>query len=110
MAALDPDSLFQKWILNDEEKKYAPILTITQKQHLQNILVMSAAEKVHLPRTAETLQREAELHGWILCIQHILALSDQAQAALEKENSIHHGPSGNITPPHNPLLGADPLF
>lgn len=93
MACLDPSTRFQKWILTPEEAIQGAILTITQKQHLQNIMVMAAEERINLSFSPENAQREAELAGHINCIQNILDLSNQAETQLGQKEFHFTDPS-----------------
>lgn len=95
MATLNTDSLFQSWVLTDQERLQGSILTITQKQCIQNQICQLASEKVNMKFDTEHFQqfqqREAELAGQIGALTYLLTLS----AAAEKEVLSGTQPSGD---------------
>lgn len=86
MAHLDHNSSFQKWVLTDEEKIQGSVLTILQKQVIQNQITEAAEEKIalvyDLNKPMEFVQREAELQGRILCLKFLIETSNNAEEIL----------------------------
>lgn len=84
MAHLNHDSPFQSWILTPEEFLNGTILTITQKQCIQNQIVTLAITKNNIRidplNPLSTLQEEAELRGQITALQYLLDLSASSEA------------------------------
>lgn len=84
MAILNHDNPFQSWILSPEEFLNGSILTITQKQVIQNQITTLAVTKMNLKldplNPLSTLQQEAELHGQINALQYLLDLSASSEA------------------------------
>ncbi len=85
MAILTPND-FSSYELTEQEELEGSILTITQKQVIQNHLSAAASEKIGLVyNPAEPLifaQQEASLKGQIDAYRFILASSDTAQDIL----------------------------
>lgn len=75
---------FTAYQLTDEEVLAGSILTIGQKEVLQNLLSVTAEQKMALEfdvANPETfIQEEARLKGWIECIRYQL---DASQAGVE---------------------------
>lgn len=88
MADLIANS-FTTYQLTDEEMIVGSILTIAQKQVLQNMLSVSAEEKIVLEydvKCPETfIQQEAYKRGQIELLQYILDQSDAAVASREPQ-------------------------
>lgn len=99
MATLNPENLFQSWILTDEEFVQGSILTITQKQCIQNQIAQLAQEKINLTYNPENpnrfLQREAELQGSITALQYLLTLSNTAEQKLSGIQDTSGSSNGN---------------
>ena len=101
MAQLNPDSLFQSWILSETEQIQGSILTLVQKQCIQNQITQAAQEKVSLkydPANPQTfLQAEAELHGRINALSYLLSQSAeyerQYDPSLTPRNLVDQDPS-----------------
>ena len=74
---------FSSYELTDEEALQGAILTITQKQVIQNQLAALAEEKIHLePDPANMMLyvgEEAYLRGQIVNLQYLLQLSATAE-------------------------------
>jgi hypothetical protein len=85
MAQLNNDTPFTSWILTPQETLQGSILTITQKQCIQNQIAELATKRINLSFDPEHVlkftQEEAELKGQILALQYLLILS----ASGEKE-------------------------
>ncbi len=85
MAVLNTDSPFQSWILTADEALEGSILTITQKQCIQNQVATLAMERINLEtepaQPLKTLQQEAFLKGQIASLQYLLTLSASGEEA-----------------------------
>jgi len=81
MAQLNPDSIFQSWILSQQETIQGSMLTSAQKRVIQNQIAQLAQEKTLLkfdPANIHSFtQREAELQGSISALQFLLATSTE---------------------------------
>lgn len=84
MAVLNTDSPFQSWILTEDEAIEGAILTITQKQCIQNQIATLAMERINLEtdpaQPLKTLQQEAFLKGQITALTYLLTLSASNEA------------------------------
>lgn len=84
MAALNHDSPFQSWILTPEEFLQGSILTLTQKQVIQNQITQLAVQKNNFePNYSDllaTAQKEAYLRGQMDGLQYLLTLSASSEA------------------------------
>lgn len=93
MAFLSPENQFQHWVMSEEETLQGAILTITQKQCIQNQVADLAHERISLtidPTNIQlTVQRDAELKGQITALQYLIDLSNAA----EKQRA---NPSGEL--------------
>jgi hypothetical protein len=85
MANLIPND-FSSYQLTEQEELEGSILTITQKQVIQNYLAAAANEKIGLEYSEEAhdrfIQQEASLKGQIDAYRFILAASDSAEELL----------------------------
>ncbi len=85
MAHLIPND-FSSYQLTEQEEMEGSILTITQKQVIQNYLSAAASEKIGLeidPENKEKfIQQEASLKGQIDAYRFILSASDAAEELL----------------------------
>ncbi len=85
MANLIPND-FSSYYLTEQEELEGSILTITQKQVIQNYLAAAASEKIGLEYDPEVkerfVQQEASLKGQIDAYRFILAASDAAEESL----------------------------
>ncbi len=85
MAHLIPND-FSSYDLTYTEELEGSILTITQKQVIQNYLSAAASEKIGLEYNPESpatfIQQEASLKGQIDAYRFILAASDSAEEVL----------------------------
>ena len=79
MAVLNTDSSFVSWTLTEPEKLQGTLLTVLQKQCIQNMIWQAAEEKIKLPFKQENIQLEAELQGRILALQSLLDLSAESE-------------------------------
>jgi hypothetical protein len=79
VAFLDHNSAFQSWVLTPEEVLQGSILTITQKQVIQNQLTMKAHQRINLAYDPANpmafLQMDADLRGQMLALSALLDLS-----------------------------------
>lgn len=86
MATLNHDNPFQSWVLTPEEFLAGSILTLTQKQVIQNQISTLAITKMNLKidplNPLSILQQEAELHGQIIALTYILTLSSSSEAQM----------------------------
>ena len=87
MAVLH-SGIFTSWDLTDEELIQGTILTLTQKQVMQNLLAIHAEEKLHIEfdpdNTLKFTQAEAYKRGQIDLLQYIIDASD-AQVDIQKD-------------------------
>lgn len=85
MALLDPTSSYQKWTLTPQELAQGSILSITQKQCIQNQIAQAAERRLSLNldpnNVIQFAQEEAEIKGTIQALQYLMTLSD----AMEQE-------------------------
>lgn len=85
MAVLNTENPFQSWILTEDEAIEGAILTITQKQCIQNQISTLANERINLEtdptQPLKTIQQEAYLKGQIASLQYLLTLSAAAETA-----------------------------
>lgn len=86
MAILNNSNQFQSWILTPEEFLAGGLLTIAQKQCIQNQIALVATQKINLSFTPdkfqEFLQQEAHLRGQIDALSYLLTLSEEAEVQL----------------------------
>lgn len=86
MAHLNHENPFQSWILSAEEFLNGSILTITQKQVIQNQIASLAIAKNNLEPDYEhplvSAQKEALLRGQIIALQYLLDLSASSEAQM----------------------------
>ena len=84
MATIVPN-VFTSYVLTEQEQIEGSILTIAQKEVIQNRLSDTAAEKLALPfdpsNPMEFAQEEAYKRGHIDALQFILDVSEAAVAA-----------------------------
>ena len=87
MSVLLPND-FSSWNLTEAEVLEGSILTITQKQVIQNLLSTVAAEKINLQFDPESpdgfIQKEASLQGQLSILRFLLESSDDAQLQLNQ--------------------------
>lgn len=85
MAIPDPTSTFQKWTLTRQELIQGSILSIPQKQCIQNQIAQAAERRIALVFNSDDMMRfaqeEAEIKGTIQALQYLITLSD----AMEQE-------------------------
>jgi hypothetical protein len=83
MAHINTDSSFQSWVLTPEEFKQGAMLSITQKQVIQNRVCMLAQQRLNLdfdPINALSFaQQEAGIKGAIDALNYLLIQSAQAE-------------------------------
>lgn len=83
MAVLNTDSPFQSWVLTEDEAIEGAILTITQKQCIQNQIAGLAMERINLEldpaQPLKTIQQESFLKGQIFALQYLLTLSSSSE-------------------------------
>ena len=90
MAVLNTESPFQSWVLTQDEFISGSILSLTQKQHIQNQICALALSKNNLePNFTEEgkykyLQQEAELRGQINALTHLISCSNEIESSLQK--------------------------
>jgi hypothetical protein len=86
MAVLTPNS-FTSWNLTPVEEREGSLLTITQKQCIQNLISSIAEEKIAAlfdPNNVQlSMAQDADLTGKINILNHLLDLSDHAESELE---------------------------
>lgn len=83
MAQLDHTSNFQRWLLTKEEELQGSILTITQKQCIQNQICDLAHRilniTIDVEHPAKSAAEDAELRGQMIALQYLLTLSNNAE-------------------------------
>lgn len=86
MPTINP-SPFCSYTLEEREALEGQILSFNQKCVIQNHIATAAKEKIELTYTHTSpeayWQREAELQGQILILQHLLTCSESASQELE---------------------------
>lgn len=91
MAIPNHTSSFYSWILTPQETLTGSILTITQKQCIQNQICSLAEERISLPYTPNDplvfQQRDAELQGQIGILKYLLSLSEEAEKQVNSGTS-----------------------
>ena len=91
MAILIPND-FSSYQLTEQEELEGSILTITQKQVIQNYLSAAASEKNGLEYDPDSptrfVQQEASLKGQMDAYRFILASSDTAEEQLTTPNEL----------------------
>lgn len=89
MAILIPNS-FSSYQLTDEEQTIGSMLTVTQKQVIQNHIASIAEEKLAIPfdasKPVEYAQRQAELTGQMGALNWLLDVAEAAEAAQKEYN------------------------
>jgi ACT domain-containing protein len=84
VAVLNPNNPFQSWILTEVEYLNGSILTITQKQCIQNQIATLSIQlnemEIDPEHILKTVQEEAGLKGQIIALGHLLTLSASAEA------------------------------
>jgi len=84
------DNEFTSYALSDEEQIQGSLLTITQRQVMQNHLAATAAEKIALEFDANNptlfIQQEADMKGRISILNFILASSAAAEQEIINRN------------------------
>lgn len=80
---------FSSFDLTDEEERQGSMLSITQKQSIQNKIAVIAEEKINLEIpiniTTEFIQQEAGLRGQMQSLQYLLECSTYTEVAIEEE-------------------------
>jgi hypothetical protein len=92
MATINQSNQFQSWNLTPEEYLQGGLLTITQKQVIQNQIASVATQKINLQYTpADPLgfaQQEAHLRGQIDALNYLLVLSEEAERQLTGQRPL----------------------
>ena len=92
MAILNPTNQFQSWTLTPEEFLQGGLLTILQKQVIQNQIASVATQKINLTFTPaqplEYAQQEAHLRGQIDALSYLLTLSEEAEFQLSGQRPL----------------------
>jgi hypothetical protein len=87
MAHLNHESPFQSWVLTPLELLQGSILSLLQKQVVQNQIATLAIGKINLePDFADPVafaQREAFLRGQIAALQYLIDFSNSSEAQLQ---------------------------
>lgn len=91
MATLNQSNPFQSWNLTPEEFLQGGLLTITQKQVIQNQVASVAVQKINLSYTPDKpldfVQQEAHLRGQIDALNYLITLSEEAERQLTGQSS-----------------------
>jgi len=91
MATLNTESPFQSWVLTQEEYIQGKILSLAQKQNIQNQICALAVRKNNLaPDFSDSgkykfLQEEAEIRGQMGGLTFLIELSNETEAALQQQ-------------------------
>lgn len=92
MATLSQSNQFQSWNLTPDEFLQGGLLTLTQKQVIQNQIASVATQKINLSYTpTEPLafaQQEAHLRGQIDALTYLLTLSEEAERQLSGQRPL----------------------
>ena len=86
---------FACYDMTEEEVLQGAILTITQKQVIQNLLAKAAEEKIHLEFDVENpnkfIQQEASLKGQIDILNYLLDASTASEEiiASQEDNNLN---------------------
>ena len=95
MSTIIPND-FTSYALTDEETIQGTILTITQKQVIQNQIAVAAMTKVALEPDADSytefLQQEAHLRGTIDALKYLIDLSDASEELVRTKAGIRTQP------------------
>jgi hypothetical protein len=96
MAHIDHNSSFVRWVFSPQENFQAHILTITQKQGIQNFIAFCAEQKLNLEYDAtnhlKSLQESAELSGRIAALKSLLDYSDEMEKLMNPTNNSSDNP------------------
>lgn len=94
MAHLNPNSIFQSWILSPQEQDQGSVFSNLQRQVIQNHIAQYAHERTLLKYDPNNplvfMQRDAELQGTIVTLQYLLTLSDEVSTRLNLGNQQIH--------------------
>ena len=94
MAHLSPESPFQSWILTPKEADNGTILSISQKQCIQNQICLLSIQKNNLEFNPEHpmlfMQTEAEIRGQINALQYLIALSNEVESRITPGSAAIH--------------------
>lgn len=89
MAHITTNS-FSSYILTDEERLHGALLTLTQKQLIQNEIATIAEEKLALEvdpnNVMPFIQAEAGLAGQMAALKWLLDLSEASEEEIQKYN------------------------
>lgn len=85
--------------LTDQELEEGTLLTITQKQVIQNQLAVCAEEQLALEMDVDAPNRYFQQHafkkGQIELLQYLLAMSEAVELA--RKEAISYNPDSNLT-------------
>lgn len=86
MAALNTENPFQSWVMTEKESLQSKVLTLLQKQNLQNHIAELANKRINLKLDTTNLhsfmQEDAEYQGQMLILRWLISESMQAELAL----------------------------
>jgi hypothetical protein len=82
MGFLSHENSFQRWVLTPQEIEQGSVLTLTQKQVIQNQITQLAEEQILLPFSADNIQRNAELIGAINALKYLIDVSNEVEKHL----------------------------
>lgn len=90
---------FTEFDLTDEEQFAGQLLSHNQLMVIQNLRAEYAVKKINLAYTPsshqEFLQQEAEISGWMNCLNYILECHEVSAAKNLQANSENNPESGN---------------
>lgn len=91
MATLAMNSPFTSWDMTTKEVLAGCLLTLAQKQNIQNIIAAYATEKLQRDidpiNPIVSIQADAKASGQISALQYLLDLSAQAEEQLRSDVS-----------------------
>lgn len=86
MSSPNLTSSFISYNLTEDEALFGSILSMGQKQCIQNQISNLAEQRITLEYTPDApmkfVQQDAALQGQIVALKYLIALSDNAEAAL----------------------------
>jgi hypothetical protein len=92
MATLNQSNQFQSWNLTADEYLQGGLLTLTQKQVIQNQIASVAIQKINLQYIPDTplefAQQEAHLRGQLDALNYLLTLSEEAERQLTGQRPL----------------------
>ena len=86
MSTPNISSSFISYNLTDDEMTFGSILSVGQKQCIQNQISALAEQRISLKFLPESpmvfMQQDAELQGQLIALRYLITLSDNAESQL----------------------------